>query len=97
MSGMLVDRVKAEQTAMVRRAVQKIAHDSPQLEHLPEDVLERLTNQVMIEGMRDELKRAALLEKIPYQEELDKFLGRAGGSGRTQKIYAAAIERLQTW
>jgi site-specific recombinase XerD len=95
----IVDRVKEEGLQRARSVARKIAHESPTLADLSSEQLEQVARVVMAETLKDELRRAAELEKIPYRAERDLFLSRASrtGSAHTRKNYQAALDRLETW
>jgi site-specific recombinase XerD len=99
MSGMLVARVKAERADIVKRVARRIAYDTPAIADLPEEALERLARQVVAEELRDELKRAARLEKIDLAEERETFLQRVSRtqSTHTQRAYRTALDLLDAW
>lgn len=99
MTAELVDRVKAEAAERVKAVAKRIAKESPKLADLSAEDLERLARVVVAGDLRDELKRAAQLEKIDLAGERETFLKRASrtGSKQTQRAYRTALERLEAW
>ncbi|MGA2379957.1 MAG: tyrosine-type recombinase/integrase [Spirochaetia bacterium] len=99
MTGLLTDRAKAEREAKIRVVVSKLAHEVPELSDLDSATLEKVARIAMFEEVKGKLKKAAELERIPYQVERERFIARASrtGSERTRKLYAAALDRLETW
>ena len=78
MTGQLVDRVRKAGLTRVKAVAKKIATESPRLADLPEEDLEKLARAVVAEGLKDELRKAADLEKVDYKGEREKFVaGRA--------------------
>jgi hypothetical protein len=53
--------------------------------------------EAKFEEVKGTLKKAAELERIPYQAERERFIARASrtGSERTWKLYASALDRLE--
>lgn len=78
---------------------QRIAHESPSLADLGAEQLERLARVVVAETLKDELRKAADLERVPYTEEREAFIQRAGrtGSVHTRTAYRSALDRLDAW
>jgi site-specific recombinase XerD len=99
MTAELVNRVKAEREARVKAVVGKLAHEVPELADLDAVTLEKIARLSMIDEVKGKMRKAAELERIPYQEERERFIVRASrtGSERTRKLYAAALDRLETW
>ncbi len=99
MAGQLTDRVTETGLERVKEVAQRIAHESPSLADLGADQLERLARIVVAESLKDELHRAANLERVPYAEERETFLQRAGrtGSVHTRTAYRSALDRLDGW
>ncbi len=97
--GMLVERAKDQTAERVKAVARRIAKDAPRLADLPEADLEKLARIVVAEGLKDDLKRAANLEKIDYQGERDTFIARSSrtDSPRTKDLYRRALERLEAW
>ena len=67
MTGQLVDRVREAGLTRVKAVAKKIATESPKLADLPEEDLEKLARAVVAEGLKDELRKAADLEKVDYR------------------------------
>ena len=99
MAGELTDRVKETGLERVKEVAQRIARDSPKLADLGAEQLERLARIVVTETLKDDLRKAADLEKIPYRQERALFIQRSSrtGSERTRKLYAGALDRLDDW
>jgi site-specific recombinase XerD len=99
MAGELTDRVKETGLERVKEVAQRIAHDAPKLADLGAEQLEKLARIVVTETLKEDLRKAADLEKIPYQKERALFVQRASRSGseRTRKLYNAALDRLDDW
>jgi integrase len=96
MAGQLVDRVEAEGKQRVKAIARRIARDAPKIASLGEEDLEKLARVVVAEDLRDELKRARDMERFPYEEERDSFLGGLR-SEHTRKAYRAALARLEKY
>jgi hypothetical protein len=84
MAGMLIDRTRAQAVERVKATARRIARSSPRLADLPEADLARLAKIVMAEGLKNDLRRAADLERIDYQAERQRFLDRAS---RTDSVH----------
>ena len=99
MAGQLTDRVTETGRERVKEVAQRIAHESPTLADLGAEQLEKLARIVVAETLRDELRKAADLEKVPYEEERERFIQRAGrtGSEHTKIAYRSALDRLEAW
>jgi site-specific recombinase XerD len=98
MAGMLVDRKREEGVEIVRRVVKKLAHEAPTLADLPEEALQRLAEVVVAEELRDELKKAARLERIDLQAERTAYLqSMKRGSPHTARSYTAALDAIAVW
>jgi site-specific recombinase XerD len=99
MGGMLIDRTKANGAELVRATARRIARTSPKLADLSETELVKLARVVMAEGLKNDLRRAADLERIDYQAERRRFLDRASrtGSTHTRRAYQTALDRLDSW
>lgn len=99
MSGQLTDRVKETGLERVKEVAQRIAHESPSLADLGADQLEKIARIVVTETLKDDLRKAADLERVPYEEERETFLQRAGrtGSVHTRTAYRSALDRLDEW
>ena len=99
MAGQLVDRVRKAGLTRVKAVAKKIATESPKLVDLPEEDLEKLARAVVAEGLKDELRKAADLEKVDYKGEREKFVSRASrtGSQRTKQLYSDALDKLDAW
>jgi site-specific recombinase XerD len=84
---------------LVRDIAGRIAQQAPRLADLGEEQLEKLARVVVAEGLRDELKTAVKLAKIPYRTERERFLERASrtGSQHTVKAYRAGLTHLEAW
>jgi site-specific recombinase XerD len=82
----------------VAAVIKKLA-DEPELADLDPETLEKVARLALIDAMKEKVKAAAKLEKIPYAKERDTFISRASrtGSERTKKLYAAALARLEAW
>ena len=74
MAGQLVDRVREAGLTRVKAVARKIATESPKLADLPEEDLEKLARAVVAEGLKDELRKAADLEKVNYPDERENSL-----------------------
>src|SRR5208337_19188 len=99
MTGQLVDRVREAGLTRVKAVEKKIATESPKLADLPEQDLEKLARAVVAEGLKDELRKAADLERVDYRAEREKFVSRASrtGSERTKQLYSDALDKLEAW
>jgi len=99
MTGQLVDRVREAGLSRVKTVARKIATASPKLADLPEEDLEKLARVVVAEGLKDELRKAADLEKVDYKDEREKFVARSSrtGSQRTKQLYSDALDKLDVW
>ena len=99
MAGQLVDRVREAGLTRVKQVAKKIAAESPKLADLPEEDLDKLARAVVAEGLREELRKAANLEKVDYKSEREKFVARASrtGSQRTRQLYCDALDKLDEW
>jgi site-specific recombinase XerD len=99
MTGQLVDRIRDQGLIRVKKVAKKIATESPKLADLPEEDLEKLARVVVAEGLKDELRRAADLEKVDYLGEREKFVARSSrtGSQRTKQLYSDALDKLDAW
>jgi site-specific recombinase XerD len=95
----LTDKVERTGAQRVRAIVEHITQDAPRLADLGEEQLEQLARVVVAETLKDELRQAADLEKIPYAKERETYLERAGraGSKHTRLAYRAALDRLEAW
>jgi site-specific recombinase XerD len=91
--------VKETGLERVKEVAQRIAHESPSLADLGADQLEKLARIVVTETLKDDLRKAADLERVPYQEERETFIQRAGrtGSAHTRIAYRSALDRLDEW
>ena len=96
MTGMMVDRIKEQGAERVKAVARRIAKESPKLADLSDEDLERLAKVVVAEGLRDDLKQAAKLEKINLPDERERFLDRLR-SKQTQRAYQTALDRLDAW
>lgn len=96
MAGMLINRVEAEGAQKVKAVAKRIAKEAPELSDLSADDLERLAKVVVAEGLKDDLKHAAQLEKIDLDEERARFMARLK-SKQTQRAYGTALDKLTTW
>lgn len=99
MAGAVQKGSSASGDSLVTRVARKIAHESPRLEELSAEDLERLARVVVAEGLKDELRAAAELEKIDYGAEKTRFIASSSrtGSIRTKKLYGAALGRLEAF
>ncbi len=99
MTGILIDRAKAEREQRVKVVVAKIAHEVPELADLDPETLEKVARVAMLDEVKGKLRKAAELERIDYQGERERLIARASrtGSKRTRKLYAAALDRLEAW
>ena len=99
MAGQLVDRVREAGLTRVKAVAKRIATESPKLADLPEEDLMKLARAVVAEGLKDDLRKAADLEKVDYQAEREKFVARSSrtGSQRTKQLYSDALDKLDAW
>ena len=99
MAGAVQKGSSAPGEGLVKRVARKIAHGSPRLEELSSEALEMLARVVVAEGLKDELRAAAELEKIDYAAEKRRFIASSSrtGSVRTQALYGAALGRLEAF
>jgi site-specific recombinase XerD len=95
----LVKGVKKKGAAFVKTVACRIAEDSPRLADLGVEELQKLARVVVAESLKDDLRRAADLERVPYAAERERFLARASrtGSAHTQKAYGTALSKLESW
>ena len=74
MAGSLTERLTETGLTRAREVASRIVHEAPKLADLGAEQLEELARIVVAESLKSELAKAAVLEKIPYQEEaLDKL------------------------
>jgi len=99
MTGMLTRGATEKGEAPVKSVAKRIVRDAPRLQELAPEELEKLARVVVAESLKDDLRRAADLERVDYQAERARFILRASrtGSERTRKLYAAALGRLEAW
>ena len=99
MTGMLTKGSKEAGELLVKSVAKRIARDSPKLKELSPEDLEKLARVVVAESLKDDLRRAADLERIDYPTERDQFIERASrtGSARTRDLYRRALLRLEGW
>ena len=99
MAGSLTERLTETGLTRAREVASRIVHEAPKLADLGAEQLEELARIVVAESLKSELAKAAVLEKIPYQEERGLFLQKAGrtGSERTRKLYSGALDKLDEW
>jgi site-specific recombinase XerD len=99
MAGQLTDRVTETGLERVKEVAQRIARDAPKLADLGAEQLEKLARIVVTETLKEDLRKAADLEKIPYQKEREIYLQRASRSGspHTQIAYRSALDNLDDW
>ena len=99
MSGVLVEKVKAQAIERVKTVAQRIATKAPRLADLPAADLDRLARAVVAEGLKEELRRATDLERIDWKAERQRFIERASrtDSPRTRDLYRRALDRLEAW
>jgi site-specific recombinase XerD len=99
MNGAIAKEVKEKGAALIKAMARRIAEDSPKLADLDEAELEKLAQVVVVESLRDDLRREADLARVPYTEEKQRFLERSSrtGSQHTPKAYRAALHRLEIW
>jgi len=95
----LTDRVEKTGAQRVKAIVRHLSQHAPRLADLDEEQLEQLARVVVAETLKDELRQAADLERIPYAQERECYLERAGraGSKHTRLAYRAALDRLEAW
>jgi site-specific recombinase XerD len=81
------------------KSVAKRIKDKPKLRDLTPEQLEQLARVVVVESLKDDLRREADLAGIDYQAERKRFLERASrtGSAHTLRAYRAALGHLETW
>ena len=65
----LTDRVEKTGAQHVQAIVRHLSQDAPRLADLDEEQLEQLARVVVAETLKDELRQAADLERIPYAQE----------------------------
>jgi site-specific recombinase XerD len=99
MTGMLTDKVKAERSQRAKELVSKLAQGVPEFADLDPEAQEKVARVLAFEEVKAKLKKAVDLERIDYRAERDTFISRSSrtGSQRTQKLYAAALGRLEAW
>ena len=73
MSGALTKGIKEKGAALVKTVARRIAKDSPRLADLGEEELEKLARVVVAESLKNDLRHAADLERVPYAEERERF------------------------
>ena len=85
--------------ATVDQLAQKIAFNAPTLDDLTPAELQSLSNAVVMENLRDDLKHRVKLARINYQAERLTFLDQASRtkSPNTRRAYSAAMDRLDAW
>ena len=98
MTGMMVDRVKAEREARVKAMVSRLAK-LPELSDLDAEGLRRVADGALFDEMKAKMKRAADIERVDYQDERAKFIAQAGRthSERTRDLYHRGLLRLESW
>src|SRR5208283_217047 len=69
------------------------------LQELSPEQLDKVARAVVSETLKDDLRKAADLQRIDYRAERQRFIDRVSrtGSTRTKKLYAAALSRLEAW
>ncbi len=99
MSGTLTKGAREKGAALVKAVARRIAQDSPRLADLGEAALEKLARVVVAESLKDDLRLAADLQRVPYSEERQRFFQRASrtGSPHTLRAYRTALGRLEAW
>jgi site-specific recombinase XerD len=99
MTAELVRKAKAEGERRVKAVVGKLAHEVPELAELDAATLEKIARLSMIDEVKGKMKKAAELERIPYQAERERFIARSSktGSERTKALYSGALDRLEAW
>jgi hypothetical protein len=76
MAGALTWRSQQKGEALVKSVAKKIK-DKPKLRDLTPDQLEQLARVVVVESLKDDLRREADLAGIDYQADRKRFLERA--------------------
>lgn len=90
--------VKKDQA--IKYLAARIAKESPQLADLTDEQLERIARAVIVDNLKDDLKRKADLARIDYKKERKTFLTHHAGrtkSIHTQRAYDKALGRLDEW
>ena len=79
--------------------VRQLATNSPQLQDMSPDELQRLASMVVLTNLKNDLKRMADLAKIDCEVEVQSFLSTASRSGSWPTIvaYTHSLARLDEW
>ena len=83
----------------VKDLARRIATETPGLGDLTRDQLETLAKAVVIDPLKDDLRRQADLARIDYAKERAAFIERAGRtrSANTRRAYDKALGRMEAW
>ena len=81
--------------AHLERRVKELAHQMPELEDLTPEQIDRLATAVVVDKLKDDLRRDAMSERVHWSEELERFLARK--SPHTMTAYRRALGYLGQW
>lgn len=94
-----MNEITTKQTKIVKDLAARIVKEAPKLENLSPEQLDHITRIVIVEGLKDELKREVNNARINYPEEKETFLQHASRtkSEHTRRAYTTALNKLEEW
>jgi len=86
------------EAAVLSTLIDLLVHETPSLESLGREDLKTVAKAMVLDSLKDDLKRRVEIERIDYPAKRELFLARCGKkSVKTESTYRLALDLLDQW